>query len=222
MKKRLFPLLTVASALTLVAACANSPTWNSSLGGALEGGPPTGAVSRNAGIQSGQISYVIDLQQRFAAEVPSTVTFAFNSAQLDQNARNILREQANWIRQFPEVRFKVFGHTDAVGSAAYNKRLGLRRARAVVNYLISQGISRSRLEAVVSYGESQPVVVTQGREPRNRRTVTEVTGFVQDNPLIMNGKYAEVVFREYLTSAAPPSTLGAPAGGTGGDGGGGG
>ena len=52
--------------------------------------------------------------------------------------------------QFPEVRFRVYGHTDAVGSSAYNKRLGLRRANAVVSYLSTQGIDRSRLEAVVS------------------------------------------------------------------------
>ncbi len=209
-------LLAVTSMLTLVAACENSLSWNREIGATMEGGPLGEATSRNTGVQSGEISYVIDLQKRFAAEVPSTVTFAFNSATLDENARMVLREQANWIRQFPEVRFKVFGHTDAVGSDAYNKRLGLRRARAVVNYLISQGVSRSRLEAVVSYGESQPVIVTQGREQRNRRTVTEVTGFVRSNPLILNGKYAQVVFREYISSAVPPSSLGAPAGGTSG------
>jgi len=206
--------------LSLLAACANSPSWNREIGANMEGGPLGAANTRNTGVQSGEISYVIDLQKRFSAEVPSTVTFAFNSAQLDQAARNVLREQANWIRQFPEVRFKVFGHTDAVGSNAYNKRLGMRRARAVVNFLISQGINRSRLQAVVSFGETQPVVVTQGREQRNRRTVTEVTGFVKSNPLILNGKYAEVVFREYIASAVPPTTLGAAASGTGGDGGG--
>lgn len=208
--------LAAIASLTLAAACANDSKWNAEAGAIMEGGPSGAAVQRNAGIQTGEISYVVDLQKRFAAEIPSTVTFAFNSAQLDQNARATLREQANWIRQFPEVRFKVYGHTDAVGSNAYNKRLGMRRARAVVNFLISQGISRRRLEAVVSFGETQPVVVSEGREPRNRRTVTEVTGFVQDNPLIMNGKYAEVVFREYLTSAVPPSSLGAAAANTGG------
>lgn len=211
-------LVGAAALLGLLAACENSPSWNREIGADMEGGPLGAANARNTGVQSGEINYVIDLQKRFAAEVPSTVTFAFNSATLDENARMVLREQANWIRQFPEVRFKVFGHTDAVGSAAYNKRLGLRRARAVVNYLISQGVSRARLQAVVSYGESQPVIVTQGREQRNRRTVTEVTGFVRSNPLILNGKYAQVVFREYISSAVPPSSLGAPAAGTGGGG----
>ena len=61
----------------------------------------------------------------------------------------MLRQQADWIRQFPEVRFKVYGHTDAVGTADYNYGLGQRRANAVVRYLTSQGISRDRLEAAV-------------------------------------------------------------------------
>ncbi len=206
--------------LLLVAACENNPYWGTEAGALMDGGPATGAQARNAGVQSGEINYVIALGTRFAQEVPNTVTFAFNSAALDENARQILRQQANWIRQFPEVRFKVYGHTDAVGSAAYNKRLGLRRARAVVNYLTGQGISRARLEAVVSYGESRPLIQTQGREQRNRRTVTEVTGFVGSSQLVLDGQYARIVYREYLVSAVPPSTLGQVLAGAGGGGGG--
>ena len=202
--KRLAQRLALVSGIALLAACAQSPSWFREAGGRFDGGDQGFATSRNAGIQSGAVSYVAALENRFADEVNSTVNFAFNSATLDENARRILREQAAWIRRFPEVRFKVFGHTDAVGPDAYNKRLGMRRARAVVAYLISQGVDRSRLEAVVSFGESQPVVVTQGREPRNRRTVTEVTGFVESHPLILNGKYAEVLAREYVGSATAP------------------
>jgi len=84
-----------------------------------------------------------------------------------------------------------------------------------VLYLTSQGISRNRLEAVVTFGETQPLVVTQGAERRNRRTVTEVSGFVEDHPTVMNGKYAEVIFREYVEAATAPPTVGG--GGGGGD-----
>lgn len=58
----------------------------------------------------------------------------------------------------------------------------------------------------MSFGEAQPLVVTQGRERRNRRTVTEVTGFVASHPIVMDGKYAEVVYREYVESAESKST----------------
>ena len=117
-------------------------------------------------------------------------------------------QQADWIKQFPEVRFKVYGHTDLVGSQAYNRGLGLRRAQAVVRFLVSQGIDRSRLEAVASFGETQPLIVTEGRERRNRRTVTEVSGFVETNPALLNGKYAEVIFRNYVAGAATAPTIG--------------
>ena len=119
-------------------------------------------------------------------------------------AKAILRKQAHFIRQFPEVRFRVFGHTDKVGSNGYNQRLGLRRAQAAVAYLTSLGISRSRLEAVVSYGETRPIIATNQAEVRNRRTVTEVSGFVKSHPLVLNGKYAAIIWRDYVDSAVRP------------------
>jgi outer membrane protein OmpA-like peptidoglycan-associated protein len=165
------------------------------------------ATMNNHQYMTGEKNFVYDLSQRFASEVMTTVNFAFNSATLDPGAQDTLREQANWIRQFPEVRFRVYGHTDKVGSSGYNKRLGLRRAHTVVNFLVSQGIERSRLEAVVSFGETQPLIVTEGKERRNRRTVTEVSGFVAGHPLVLDGKYAEVVYREYVRSAEPATGL---------------
>ena len=107
------------------------------------------ATMNNTQIQTGQSSFMINLNRRFMDEVNTMVTFPFNSTILDGTARATLQQQASWIRQFPEVRFKVYGHTDLVGSTAYNRRLGLRRAEAAVLYLTSQGIDRSRLEAVV-------------------------------------------------------------------------
>ena len=88
-----------------------------------------------------------------------------------------------------------------MGSQAYNRSLGLRRAQAAVAFLTSQGIDRSRLEAVASFGETQPLVVTEGRERQNRRTVTEVSGFVQNDPMVLNGRYAEIIFRGYIGGA---------------------
>lgn len=202
--------VTLASA-ALVAGCAsNDPVYssfNQEAGALVDNGNFGNATMNNQLVMTGEKQYTLDLAKRFAREVESTVTFAFDSARLDANARATLRVQAGWIRQFPEIRFRVFGHTDLVGSNAYNRRLGLRRANAVVNYLVSQGISRSRLEAVVSFGETQPLIVTQGRERRNRRTVTEVSGFVKRHPTVLDGKYAAIIYREYVASATSPTTL---------------
>lgn len=162
-------------------------------------GTPT---AHNMLVLSGQLPFVIDLAERFVEDVPTTVNFAFDSARLDAPARATLLRQAAWMRQFPEVRFRVYGHTDLVGSAAYNRRLGMRRARAVVNFLVRNGANRGRVEAVVSEGQTRPVVQTPDREPRNRRTVTEVSGFWQSHPMVLNGEYAAIVHRSYVESAS--------------------
>lgn len=165
------------------------------------------ATLNNVQVMNGELSYAQILGQRFAAEVPTQINFAFDSAQLDATAQRILLRQAAWIKQFPEARFRVYGHTDAVGTSAYNKALGQRRANAAVAFLTQQGISRSRLEGVVSFGKYRPLIDTPNRDRRNRRTVTEVSGFVDGNPLILDGKYAAIVYREYVESATYESQL---------------
>lgn len=179
-----------------LAACAN---FDREAGAQVDSGTFGNATMNNTMLQTGELSYTIALAERFAKEVPSTVNFAFNSAALSPEAQGVLRRQAAWIRQFPEVRFKVFGHTDLVGSHSYNQALGLRRAKAVVNFLTQNGVSRSRLEAVVSYGKTQPLIATNQAEVRNRRTLTEVSGWVKNHPAVLNGKYAAVVWRTYST-----------------------
>jgi outer membrane protein OmpA-like peptidoglycan-associated protein len=193
-----FPLILSSIASLALAGCAIEAGSQIDEGGF---GNPT---MNNTMLMSGEISPTMMMGTRFANEVTPTITFPFDSAQLTPQAQATLRQQADWIKQFPEVRFRVYGHTDLVGSAEYNKALGLRRANAAVSFLVSQGISRSRLEAVVSFGKTQPVVPVPGPEVRNRRTVTEVSGFVQGRAAPLNGKYAEVIFREYVAGAVPP------------------
>ena len=197
------PLL-LAAALTLGLSACTQDVLDRQTGTELNIGDFGNATMNNVLIQTGQRDYVMALAGRFSQEVPDTINFAFDSAVLDAEARRILSQQATWIKQFPEVRFRVYGHTDLVGSAAYNHALGMRRARAAVDYLVSQGISRSRLEAVVSFGKTRPIVQTSQPELRNRRTVTEVSGFVRRHPTVLQGKYAEVIFREYVDLAKRP------------------
>lgn len=197
--------LAAGTAILALSACDYAPgdfAAGRTLGANLDEGRFGNPTMNNILIQTGQRSFVESLMERFAAEVPSTITFAFDSAQLDEEARAVLRRQATWIRQFPEVRFSVYGHTDLVGSASYNYGLGLRRARAAVNYLVSLGVPRNRLEALVSRGEREPVVATQDRERMNRRTVTTVSGFVQSHPIVLNGEYARIVQRTYIGSGS--------------------
>lgn len=190
--RSLFPLMVALLPLT---ACDQTAGSEVDEGGF---GQPT-MTNSMAMMNEGQAT--VALGQRFASEVQTTITFAFNRSDISAEAAAVLDRQANWIRQFPEVRFRVYGHADLVGSNAYNYALGLRRAKAVVAYLAARGISTSRLEALVSYGETQPVINTTSPEQRNRRTVTEVSGFAKGSGALLNGKYAAVIFREYVDSA---------------------
>ncbi|MEM8980139.1 MAG: OmpA family protein [Pseudomonadota bacterium] len=204
--KRAIKFTTLTACVALVSACASENAtrnqFNSEAGAVIDGGFFGNATMNNTQVQNGDIKFLQDMGARFANEVETTVTFEFNKAVLDDAARLTLKQQANYINQFPELRFSVYGHTDAVGSDAYNVRLGRARALAAVNYLVSQGVSRTRLDALVSFGERQPIVATQEKERRNRRTVTEVAGLVSTHPLVLNGKYADVIFREYREQGA--------------------
>lgn len=213
------PLTLSICAATLLSACASdtiSSQFGPEAGSEVDSGEFGNATMQNTLRMTGEVDATTNLANRFANEVNPMINFAFNSARLDASAMTTLRQQATWIRQFPEVRFRVYGHTDLVGSTSYNKRLGLRRANAAVNFLVSQGISRSRLEAVASFGETQPLVLTQKRDRRNRRTVTQVSGLVRNHPSLLDGKYAHVIYREYVISASPRSAVAAQGTTTGG------
>lgn len=210
MMKTTLKLTLAATSLLALTACSDQKlfsSWHQEAGGYLDNGSFGNATLNNALVHNGELSYAINLNERFAAEVDTTVNFEFNSAILDGPARATIKKQAHYIAQFPEVRYRVFGHTDLVGSNAYNKALGLRRARAVVAELTRNGIERSRLEAVISEGETRPLVATPERERKNRRTVTEVSGFVESAPLIIDSRYADIIHREYIESATAPSDL---------------
>lgn len=201
----MFSKLFASTALLALVACGETSTsFDKELGSEVDKGQFGNATMNNTLIQSGQIEYTVALAERFNAEVTDTINFDFNQSNITPAAAAVLDKQANFIRQFPEVRFTVFGHTDLVGSQGYNQRLGLRRANAVVDYLVGKGVSRSRLKAVVSYGKTRPIIQTNQPEERNRRTVTEVSGFVESHPLVLNGKYAEIIWREYVGSAIRP------------------
>lgn len=100
----------------------------------------------------------------------SEVNFAFDSAKLKPQAEITLNEVAHRLRENTEIRVRIEGHTDSVGSAEYNQGLSQRRAESVRDYLASQGVSGDRMTAV-GYGEERPVATNETPEGRalNRR-----------------------------------------------------
>ncbi|MEL7465880.1 MAG: OmpA family protein [Pseudomonadota bacterium] len=180
------------------------------------------AYGNNTLIQSAEYqrgAFIGEVSADFAGKVDDTINFDFNRAKLDAASRRALDSQAAWLRENPTVRVRITGHTDLVGGEGYNDRLGLRRARATARYLLRRGVARARIDMVESQGEREPVVATEERERRNRRSVTEVAGFthgfVGEG---MDGRRALLMYRRYVTDTVetPASAATTTASGGGG------
>jgi peptidoglycan-associated lipoprotein len=104
-----------------------------------------------------------------------TIYFDTDMFNIDAEDQGALREQANYLSQYPNVRATIEGHADERGTREYNLALGERRANAAKNYLISLGVAADRL-SVVSYGKERPVALgsDEASWARNRRAVTVV------------------------------------------------
>ena len=114
--------------------------------------------------------------------------FAFDKADIRPEAAGILDDVVGKMNRYPEVELIIVtGHTDRIGSAAYNQKLSDRRAAAVRNYLVNKGVDGNRVQSA-GRGESEPVVGcgnVKGKENRankaliqclqpNRRVVIEI------------------------------------------------
>ena len=114
-----------------------------------------------------------DTVEYLATGVKDRVFFATNKSTLTTASRDTLRKQAAWMRKKKDLTFTIEGHADERGTREYNLALGERRANAVKDYLMTYGISGSRI-SVISYGKERPV--NSGSTPlawsQNRRAVT--------------------------------------------------
>jgi len=113
----------------------------------------------------------------FRVNVGDTIHFAYNEYNVEDADKTVLGRQAAWLQKYPQVRLTIEGHCDERGTREYNLALGARRANAVKEYLVSQGVSTARLETV-SYGKERPIC-TESNEScwaQNRRGVSVVSG----------------------------------------------
>ncbi|OOG88128.1 MULTISPECIES: OmpA family protein [Pseudomonas] len=101
------------------------------------------------------------------------VHFEFNKATLTPADKDVLSTVATRLKQETSTaQLRVTGHTDSVGSDAYNQRLSEKRANSVVQYLVENGVPRASFVSVSGAGESQPVADNKTADGRamNRRT----------------------------------------------------
>ena len=103
----------------------------------------------------------------------SDLTFKYDSAEVRPELVTELIEVANILKQYPETVILIEGHTDSVGTEAYNLDLSNRRANAVKNILVQNGVSSTRLEAI-GYGESKPIASNETADGRQKNRRVEI------------------------------------------------
>ena len=98
------------------------------------------------------------------------IYFDFDSYTLRAEARSVLQSHAAWLKANPTAQGEIEGHCDERGTTEYNLALGAKRARAAMDYLVTLGISASRIKTV-SYGEELPLCKEKSEECylQNRR-----------------------------------------------------
>ncbi|HVR82443.1 MAG TPA: OmpA family protein [Luteimonas sp.] len=102
--------------------------------------------------------------------MPGNITFAFDSSNLQPQFYPVLDNVASTLNEYNQTVIEVAGHTDSVGSDAYNQQLSVQRANSVAAYLSSRSIMQQRM-MIVGAGETRPIASndTEGGRAQNRR-----------------------------------------------------
>jgi outer membrane protein OmpA-like peptidoglycan-associated protein len=170
----------------VVGAVIGKAAGNTAMGaiiGATVGGVTGAVIGRKMDKQAEEMQKVLkdDAEVRREGEgivinFKEKVLFAFNSADLGGNAQANLGKLVDVLNRYPNTNIQVIGHTDSIGTAAYNQTLSERRANSVVSYLQSHNIASSRLSAK-GMGQTDPIASNSTEEGRaqNRRVEFVIT-----------------------------------------------
>ena len=166
---RLAIILATASALALT-ACAKKPPAQlppspqdtsvpSDNGPISNNGPTPGSEEHFKSVMNGR----------------DVIYFDTDKYDIDSEDAAALRQQAQYLLQYANIRGTIEGHADERGTREYNLALGERRANAAKNYLVSLGVAASRI-STVSYGKERPVAMgsNEAAWAQNRRAVSVV------------------------------------------------
>ncbi len=102
------------------------------------------------------------------------VNFAFDKSELTPESIAILDQAVDVLNRYPAMKVEVAGHTDAIGTDAYNQSLSERRAKVVYAYLTDKGIAADRLSGPNGYGEARPIDSNDNADGRARNRRTEL------------------------------------------------
>ena len=159
--------------LIFVAACSTTPQDTADSSGSGSSGV-FNESSEEGTVTESSPSIIPGSQEDLIVNVGDRVFFGYDSAELDEDAQELLQDQVAWIKEH-DASVTIEGHCDERGTREYNLALGEKRAQSVKNYLISLGVSSNRV-STISYGKERPAVVgsNEGAWSQNRRSVTIV------------------------------------------------
>jgi len=149
---RMIKAISAIATLLVLAACSSSSTQEP---------PPAGAT-----VTPGSIA-------DFRQNVGDRVYFDTDMSNIREDGRTTLARQAEWLKKYTNFPILVEGKCDERGTREYNLALGERRANAVRQYLVAQGVPADRVKTI-SYGKERPEVVgsDEGAWARNRVGIT--------------------------------------------------
>jgi peptidoglycan-associated lipoprotein len=162
-----FKLLSVIALSMLAVACSDKPKDSAAVdnNSQVVTPPGGGGSTTTTAITPGSLA-------DFQKNVGDRIFFDYDKSDLSPDARATLSRQAAWLKQF-HVSLVVEGHCDERGTREYNLALGERRANAVKNFLVAQGVPASGL-STISYGKERPAVPgdNEAAWAQNRRGVS--------------------------------------------------
>jgi len=158
-----------------LSACTNADRFDETDSANLNNGALNGA---NAGIGQTALDPSANptSPQYFSQTIGDRVLFEIDTSTLTAAGQATLRGQAGWLQTNTDYLAVIEGHADEQGTREYNLALGARRANAVREFLVSQGVSSNRVRTV-SYGKERPLAVCSNEScySQNRRAVTIIS-----------------------------------------------
>ena len=102
--------------------------------------------------------------------MPELVLFDFNKYEVKNKVKGSLNTLAKALEENPDIRIKIDGYTDFIGSEGYNLELSVKRAKSIRNYLVDRGVKSSNI-SIEGYGKQNPIAnnATAAGRAKNRR-----------------------------------------------------
>ena len=158
--------LCMVAAVSLLAACSSDQPKTADNTATAQQTAPTPPKAQT---QSGPVK---GSQEDFVQNVGDRVFFDYDKSSLKQEGKDQLTKWVAFLKQYPNDQLTVEGHCDERGTREYNLALGERRANAVKEFLVANGVAAARLKTV-SYGKERPAVLgsNDAAYAQNRRGV---------------------------------------------------